>query len=53
MANCDERVVACIRKVLIEHPSEELLKVFTQSFLNHIQESVNLKGVRFQKLKYV
>lgn len=44
MANCDERVVACIRKLLIEHPSEELLKVFTQSFLNHIQESVNLKG---------
>ena len=53
MVNCDERVVACIRKVLIEHPSEELLKVFTQSFLNHIQESVNLKGVRFSQVRCV
>jgi hypothetical protein len=46
LAHSDERVVTCIRKVLLEHPTEELLKVFTQSFLNHIQESVNLKGVR-------
>jgi hypothetical protein len=47
MVNSDERVVTCIRKVLIEHPTEELLKVYTQSFINHISESTNLKGVRF------
>ena len=50
LAHSDERVVTCIRKVMLEHPSEELLKVFTQSFLNHIQESVNLKGVSITKM---
>ena len=54
LSNLDDRVVGSLKKLLLDHRSEEITKVYTDKFLDHIQDSLALTGVRgtFSLTKY-
>jgi hypothetical protein len=46
LSNLDDRVVGSLKKLLVDQRSEEITKVYTDKFLDHIQDSLALTGVR-------
>ena len=45
LSNFDDRVVSSLKKILLDQRSEDITKVYTYKFLDHIQDSLALTGV--------
>jgi hypothetical protein len=45
LSSLDDRVVSSLKKILLDQRSEDITKVYTDKFLDHIQDSLALTGV--------
>ena len=45
LSHLDDRIVFSLKKLLVDQRSEDITKVFTDKFLDHIHDSLALTGV--------